>query len=213
MTYRAGTCIAPHRHDPDRPRGAVDGLLLCRGCLERLRWTIAEFPAQLAALRQAVAISGGRGEPVSGSGSDGVPIKVGVVDLEVEIADVLASWVRLVAGDRGHVPPRTRDVHRLAAWLGQHVEWVAAQPFADEVLAELTDLARRAKAATTPRREQRRFPLARKCCPDCATALWVERGPESTLVACEGSPRHEWEARQFARLGRRLRAANERESA
>lgn len=220
-------CIVVHRTEPDRLRSAADGRYLCVGCIEGLRETVDGFPARLAALRAHVAAgNAGRSEPVTGSGGDALPVNVHVVDLEVEIAETLASWVRVVGEDRGlRIPPlrpvrpsygfRTRDVDGLARWLVQHVDWLAAQPFADLVVAELSAVSSRAWAAVQPpaERQYKRFALpGRKKCPTCSARLFVEMDNERSVVRCDGAERHEWDSMQFRALARAVRRAEKEAS-
>lgn len=94
-------CVVTHRRDPDRPRLAVDGGYVCRGCEARLAQLIAELPAQFSELTRALGTSREVGSPkVSGSPSAGLPFRPRVADHLPDITGKLLSWCRLVVEER-----------------------------------------------------------------------------------------------------------------
>lgn len=147
-------CIAPHAVDPDRPRQALPGLYLCHGHRTHLEQLIAELPARADDMRRPVG-HGRRND------NTGLAIDEHVARHRSHMAAVLASWCRVVYEDRGITPPAGIELHHTAPWLIAHVEWLAAQPFVDEILAELKAITRRARSLSDI--PARRVPLAERC--------------------------------------------------
>lgn len=264
MTPRPETlCVLAHRTEPERPRRAVDGLLLCPGCLRGLRESIDSLPALWSELEASLVRSPGRGAPVSGSREAPLPGRLAPAEQRRDMVAVLVSWCRVVAEERGVAMPdvpegrtvhdpkcpgqnahaaarverrwlaerqaqmpqhiardrmlldaamererkaaKTPDVDAstwddrrgvclvcgwevqvvslitvLAEWLGRHVEWLAAQPFVDEVVREVRRLRGRAFGLIDPMARDRWTPLNLPCPEDCPGSL-------GTLVPADGS--------------------------
>lgn len=91
-------CVLEHRHDPDRPRRAVTGLLVCAGHQIGLSRMLRQLPPLHAALDAAVARGGRIGGPVvSGSRNVGVDLDDDVTLIRRAIRHKLATWALLVA--------------------------------------------------------------------------------------------------------------------
>src|SRR3954447_8849834 len=82
---RMSTCVLPHRHDPDRPRRALDGMLVCAGCLHRVEQAIAELPGQHDALERRLAPGAGSGRGAPGASSWALPIVPVIADHREDI--------------------------------------------------------------------------------------------------------------------------------
>jgi hypothetical protein len=158
-------CVLPHKVDPNRPRPAADGLLVCRGCrakmLRQLR-QLGPLDRTLAA-RAALAAGGATG---SRSAETRLPMDVEAATVRLKVRGFLASWVQLVAEERGFTPPslaaaarttiprhettsrgglRLRvgalsTVDHLAVWLERSHDWLCAHPAVDEYADELGEL-------------------------------------------------------------------------
>lgn len=135
-------CIATHRSDPDRPRRAADGLLMCLGCVGGMHRHLAELPdltGQVVASMPKTRTAGAA--YVSGSREPALPVNLSAGELRWQIGHDLFYWAHEVAVLRGiNLPPDGR-VSTVCAWLDRHVDWLAARPLgADfrEVLIELS---------------------------------------------------------------------------
>jgi hypothetical protein len=140
------------------------------------------------------------------------------------IASTLASWVLLVAGERGLVAPHTAEPHALAGWLCRHADWMAAQEFANEPAEHFHELTTQAKALAYPR-EVRRFICAAcvevtacdvdsrtetRCGGDLVATIKVEEDEDGLLpaeVACRVCGQS-WSSGQWMTLGRHIREAS-----
>lgn len=148
MTPRPETiCIATHRHDPDRPRRAADGQLLCAGCIGGLHRHLTDMPGLyeqvVASMPRTRSTGNGR---VSGSHEPGLPVNLAAGELRWQIGHDLYYWASEIAVGRGiHLPPSGR-VSVVCGWLDRHIPWLAAREEAAlfrGVLIELTAMAYR----------------------------------------------------------------------
>lgn len=149
----ADVCIAEHKHDPDRPRRALDGLYLCAGCHAQLGEQLARLPRLYRDLERVLAGSASSGEPVSGSPSEPLPINPAAADHRHQIQHDLVWWCIYVADERGIARPAAADPATTAAWLARHLDWCAAnRPAAEELLPVVRHLAGRAAGMIDPDR-------------------------------------------------------------
>lgn len=153
----------------ERPRQAYDGSLLCGKCFARLRRLVRAMDGAYDWLGQRMARDGGAGrfEPVSGTSEARLPLREALHDhREWAIKPRLAGWARIVI-DEFPSPlagPRSSHPHDVAGWLLPHLPWVAAQPWVDEMLAELADTVSDAHKLAPWQRERRHLDLP---CPEC----------------------------------------------
>lgn len=157
-------CIARNQHAddcPDReecagciPRRAMDGLMLCRYHVERVRQSIAEMPAIYDELVASLVRSGGAGD--AKRVSQGLSLEPGVVRARDHVVMALWSWTRIVMEERGLYGPRREDVNSVTVWLLRHVEWLSAQRYAGEVVKDFSETRAEALAARQAS-EVRRF--------------------------------------------------------
>lgn len=137
-------------------------------------------PVRLSALSWIGPAAPGRpGDPDAGVWPDHRGDQTGPVPL----LGVLGIWARMVAEDTGFRPLRWETGH-LLWWLGQHLEWTAAQPWADDFAAEMHDqvLIGRGLAGgrlEAPPKEVR----VKKECPRC-DRMTVYRRPGEDQVEC-----------------------------
>lgn len=154
----ADLCVMKHTRDPERPRRAVPGLLLCRGHLGELERLIEELPDRADDMDRPV--TGSRSGGGSGNGG-GIPIDEDAARHRSHIAGILASWCANVAQDRAVTPPASIDLAVTSRWLLPHVEWCAAQEWAPDMLGEIREATWRALGiADIP---ARRVPLGERC--------------------------------------------------
>lgn len=181
-------CLAPHRHDPDRPRRAMDGLYLCLGCRAQLGGLLDDLPALYAQLEDRLANGGSStGPAVSGSTSDPLPINTAVADHRHQIQHDLVWWCVFVADERGIDRPDSSAPAATAAWLARHADWCAAnRPAAEELLPVLRQLAGRARAIIDP---DRTLPTGERCRATgedgerCDGAVVMRQGTDETWSA------------------------------
>jgi hypothetical protein len=133
-------CQATHRHDPDRPRHAADGINLCPGCRAALDRHLADLPGLHAdVLAQLPASSDSAGPAVSGSRETPLPFNPRAGDLLGQMRHDLARITSIVAIERGLIGPPPNPGAQ-CAWLQPHLDWLAANPDAGafkDVFAEL----------------------------------------------------------------------------
>lgn len=146
-------CVATHRTDPDRTRPAADGLRLCPGCRGGLERNITELPGRHADVEDQLSNSGtSTGPAVSGSPSSPLPFNPAAAALLSQIHHDLAWVTHLVLDERGLVGPGP-SVAAMCAWLGRHVDWLAAHPDAGVFRDVFAELAGRAMGVIDPRRQ------------------------------------------------------------
>ena len=141
------TCIAAHDDDPPL---ALPGLRLCRHHHGRLARDLADIVtcwSLLAELHEP-----GRGT----SGHHGkhtdppAPVNLDVADItDPRTSQVIAAmgWARIVVEDR-RLAVLPSDVAECAGLLTRHLEWVAAQDWADEACDEIAAAVRTLRWAT-----------------------------------------------------------------
>ena len=210
MTDQDFPCVLPHRHDPDRPRRTADGLLVCLGCLHRLEQTLAEMPAKYDALARRLAPTGGHGPHVSGTPERRLPIDSTVADHRKDIVGKLASWAVTVAEKRGIHTPASPRPSGTATWLLVHLRWMAAQPWIDEFVRELTELHSRTRSLLDPT-GRRRVDVGACVEPECDGRLTAMLAPVDDLlpsaITCDRDAEHTWAPGTWLSLGRKLHGA------
>src|SRR5882757_1544280 len=134
-----GICLLQHRKDPDRPRRAEVGLLVCYGCEQQLIRALEELPAMWGELIDRHLGSPAGGAPITGTPERAVPYRDAVGDERVLIRQQLASWCALVAEDRSIGTPPSSKPTATAPYLLEHLTWLLQQPFVDEFGAEILE--------------------------------------------------------------------------
>lgn len=206
-------CVAAHRRAPERPRRAMDGLYLCRGCLAALARNVADLPYLHDQLGRILRPLRGSGVRVTGSPAAGLYINPAVADTRERIRGALFSWARVVAEDRGLTPPSgaggvsAPTLHQVAAWLLPHATWCAGHRWADEMAGELGELVGRAWALLDPARARitELAPCPDPACQDgmLGAVIRAEGDPRPSIIVCDGCGA-EYEPHQWRRLGQRL---------
>jgi hypothetical protein len=215
-----GLCVGHHRHEPERPRLAVDGAHLCAGCWHRLDRTLAELPRLVDDLERALIRGSGAGGPkISGDPERALPYNDHAGDARRVLLDVLGSWTRLISEESGHAVPADLSPAGQAAWHRWHLEvgWLAARLWIDEYASNLHAAAGTGRAALAGQRTKM-VPLG--ACPDEDRCDVLTR----TAMPCRGTVRavidltdemlpaavacdvcgHEHSARELPGLGKRL---------
>jgi hypothetical protein len=202
-------CIATHRSDPERPRRAADGLLMCLGCVGGMHRHLAELPdltAQVVASMPRTRTAGG--VKVGGTREPALPVNLSAGELRSQIAYDLYFWAHEVAVGRGiHLPPDGR-VPTVCAWLDRHVDWLAARPQGADFREVLIELTGHAQGVIDP--DRRPVDLGR--CVEtvegklCGGELWASvldvDDPRPSSIWCDGCPLV-MTAEQWYRFGRR----------
>lgn len=193
MTPDPATCLLTHRHQPDRPRRAVDGLYLCRGHLKDLEQLIDKMPARYDELGRMLGATSGAGQRVSGSQSEPLPINPTIVDHRDLIRHALIWWCVYVAEQRGVNRPASGEPVVTAAWLGAHAQWLAAdRPAAEECQPVMQQLASTAWSLVNP--DGRKRIKVGPCCAvagdeECAGTLFAtvraEDDPRPSVIYCD----------------------------
>lgn len=211
-----------------QPRLAADGLRLCRRCTEGIAIDARHAATLHAELAQRLSGSGAPGEKTSGSRNPGLTLNDRAAEVRTLIRNVLVSWTRLIAEERGFAlpnvayvqvlplgfigPPRLlRRVDESAAALGEFIarsaEWLAAHPAAGEAAGELRDLVHSAYPVAYPS-GTRFFDVAPCLVVGCTgTIRAVVRRVDSLLpsaLVCSEDDGHTWPASEWLTLGRQL---------
>jgi hypothetical protein len=177
-------CVVAHRSDPDRPRLAADGLLVCPGCAHRITTQLRDLPALWDALAEAMATPW-RETTVDlvwalSIPEKALPFQPDMADHRTEIDSVAMSLARMVAEDMDAAWP-PYGIYDVAPWLGLRLDFILAQPWVAEFSDQLTDLVRTAHGYLEPR-HVRKLP-----CGPCREHLHGPALPgEPHPIACPG---------------------------
>jgi hypothetical protein len=179
------TCIHP-RHGQEPPL-ADEPLMLCHHCHGRLRRDLDALIALWPLLDEMVTPgNNGSGGGAAGKPGSRPPCDLDAIDARDNATAVIGSWARVVIEDRQLSGRGSLDGESAARLLVIHLEWLTAQPFADDAATEVADVVHwvRAKCKDLPEP-----PLGK--CPDidprgesdrCGGPLrWIDG---STAVAC-----------------------------
>lgn len=216
-----GVCVLPHRREPDRPRRAADGLLVCAGHRKGFPGQILDLAAAHEALAAALTSTGTGGERTRRTKSEETGIKISdrVLLVRTLIRDNLAAWSGVVTQGRDVTPPPFRPAD-MARFLARHTDWICAQDWIPDLWADLLD---DPAAEITPERDWRALaqqartllqPAGRRRsglgeCPNCGGLLVaLIRDTDDLLpgkVWCERCGA-QWAPDAWHRLGKRIRA-------
>ena len=179
------TCIAAHDDDPPL---ALPGLRLCQRHHGRLARDLADIVTCWSLLAELHEPGRGTGGGHGKHADPPAPVNLDVADItDPRTSQVIAAmgWARIVVEDR-RLAVLPSDVAECAGLLTRHLEWVAAQDWADEACDEISAAARTLRWATGDNPDA---PLG--TCPDidprgeqdrCGGPLrWVEG---TTAVRC-----------------------------
>jgi hypothetical protein len=111
-------CVVPHHHDPERPRRALDGLLVCAGHEAGLSRWLRQLAPLHAVLEYALATGDLSGGPVvSGTRDVGLDLRTQVSTVRDAIRHKLATWALMVAEEAKATAPDLSPEARPAAVL------------------------------------------------------------------------------------------------
>jgi len=180
--------LCVQQHGDGQPR-ALPSFRLCGSCYDRLRRDMQALPRLHASLDAVLAAGSSPryGSRVTGSSSAPLPINPTVADLRDQIRHDLAWWTRFVAERRGITTRPASRVDRMAAWLGRHVDWIAAHATAAvECPPVVWELAGRARRLLDP---NRRLPTGERCRniidsgERCTGTITMVQKPDETWIA------------------------------
>jgi hypothetical protein len=178
-------CVTDHG---DSERRALPGLRLCGGCHDRLVRDLSDLPHLHDRLGDHLGTGGSAafGGRVSGSSAAPLPINPAVADHRDQIRHDLVWWAILVADMRGHAQP-ANTVPAIAAWLGRHVDWIAATlPAAEECPGVMRGLVGRAHSLLDPNRKLTTGERCRTTDEDgarCNGLISMVQAPDETWTA------------------------------
>lgn len=161
---------------------ALTGLRLCVDCRSELELGLVALPESFELCTFALEVRPPGGfERVGGGRPHGIALRGSVVHVRSEVLAVLASWCGFVVAERGVLRPDEFGIRALVAFLGVHVQWLAAHPAAGDLVAELTELNRAATDVLTPASE----PGDRPASADVIPADWAPPDGEHRTVPTE----------------------------
>jgi hypothetical protein len=176
-------CVLIHAKDPDRPRTATRGFL-CEGHYLILEQRLAELPALADEVEQALVRGGGAGPKISGDPERALPFDEAASDALRGARDLLASWCRLILDEHpGGLHAPALALPALATFLTRHLEWIAAQPWVDDLHGEFGDV--RAALLSAQSTSRTRIVALGTCgeAPYCDLETHAERCCQGTLRA------------------------------
>lgn len=201
--FQPGHCVLPHHTDSERPRTAVDGLLVCGGCRAKILRQLRQLgPLDRTLAARAALTAGGR--TGSRSAESRLPMNDEAATIRLKIRGFLGNWMRVVVEERGFTAPdlsaaaRTTlprhemtsrglklragalsTVDHLAGWLARSHDWLCAHPDVDEYADELGELHGEAWRRSYPG-TRRRFEVC-----DCPFQLFSDV-PTRLTYGCPG---------------------------
>ncbi|MFD9906035.1 hypothetical protein [Streptomyces sp. NPDC059063] len=191
-------CSRNNSHEGD----AVAGSLLCAHCIGQAEATLRVLPALHQECLHHTAPAPRRSNPTRVSGSRTLDqVNIAVLEARSRLLAALEAWSDTVAAGRGIAVP-ARSVPRLAAFLAEHLRWLAAQPCAADFVDETERLAAELRAAIDPASGELRTAI-RKCVVDrCGGVITtpLNSGGRPPADRLECSMGHVWEIREWLKL-------------
>jgi len=206
-------CILPH-HAPKTP---LDGLMVCPGHRRWLSDTIDDIIETTcllpAFLEPGSSVDDGR-QVKSKRVDPPAPIRLDVVGLQdrrtvyryagdiYPVLAVLESWARLVREERDLVKPSTpATILSEATLLLGHMDWIAAQPFVDELASEMRQAKTSLHAAIGDHapRSVGPCPIVHPDSGPCTGRLYQDR--YGRLAVHCGKCGEQWDEAELRRLG------------
>lgn len=201
-------CTATHRHNPDRPRHAADGLNLCPGCWAALYRHLNALPHLHQDVLDSLPTSGSSDGPaVSGSRETPLPYNPRAGDWLSQLRHDLGWLTTLVAAQRGLGGPPPTPAEQ-CAWLLTHADWLAARDDAGPYKDTLGELVGRGYAVIDPGRQPLTIgpcieQLDDSLCDGTLRATVRRDGdPTPSVIYCDVCPL-QLDTTQWHRFGRR----------
>jgi hypothetical protein len=203
-------CQATHRHDPDRPRHAADGLNLCPGCRTALARHVRDLPELHADVLAQLPTGGtATGPAVSGSRTPPLPYNTRAGDWLGQCRHDLLWITSLVAAERGIGGPPPNPGAQ-CAWLERHLDWLAAHPDAGPFKDVFAELVGRAYSVIDPARLPLVLPVRcievvdeQPCGGVLRATVRRDDDPTPSIIWCDSCDL-ELDTTQWHRYGRRL---------
>jgi hypothetical protein len=163
-------CVLTHRHDPDRPRPALGGWLVCWACATDLRRVLTLMPPLYRELAGRLAVTGTGGAPVTGSSSIPLPLNLAAAAARYTMDTTLQDWTRPhVAGQHLHRPTAT-STDILAPWLLRHLDWAYSRDWVADYATALRMIRHDALGVLYPA-GTRRYPVGPCEQADCTGTI------------------------------------------
>lgn len=176
-------CVLEHRTDPDRPRHAVPGLLLCIGHGDRLFHNLDDLPELRDALTEQM------GRPWRETVSDDptplaipekpLPLQPHILELRELMDSRVGYYARETARFVGNGPPPV-GLDRTAPWLRDRLHIACAQDWTRDLAEGIEELARDARRALD--RPTRTYLFLGPC--TCGQALYAPASARNDVVIC-----------------------------
>lgn len=164
-------------------------------------------------LRERTIHTGEAAPYATGSTEPALPIDDRLADLRSQVLHDLDWWTGEHAEQLRVARPATRTVHQAVAWLARHIDWSAAQPFAGEYVAVLTELRARIRRAVdlpAPRRTDVgpcvEHDRGRRCPGRLFTIARDPGDPVPVVIQCDTCTAA-YDSARWKRLGERLKHA------
>ncbi|WP_055563987.1 hypothetical protein [Streptomyces atriruber] len=189
------SCSRDHRTEI---RDATEPLL-CGACVGKLERTLRALPGLHQEGLHHVMATSRRRNPTKVSGSRRRDhLNVSALDARSNIVAILESWAGYVAEELETTVP-SRSVPHLTCFLLRHLEWLTAQPPAEDFAAEIQGLHVELLRIIDPDRGDH-DPLTRRCVVDSCPGT-INASPQSSGAAAKGSIHcssgHSWEIREW----------------
>lgn len=174
---------------------------VCPHCAAGLRLDLADIPdldheLDVTAYGQARMTVGNAG---GGHSSDKpLPLNLGADTHGRALKSVLASWVALIADQRG-LPSPLDGLPTMSRWMLGHIEWIRHHPAGADAVAEIREAVRDARRAIDRPQER----VYAGSCDACAGPLYARQ--DAPLAACRTCVGPEGE-RQFYSVSERRNA-------
>ncbi|MET8682586.1 hypothetical protein ABZV77_00020 [Streptomyces sp. NPDC004732] len=190
------SCSRDHRPEV---RDATESLL-CDACVGKLARQLRALPGLHQEGLHHVMATSRRRNPTKVSGSRRRDhLNVSALDTRSNIVAILESWAGYVADELETTVP-SRSVPHLVCFLLAHLEWLTAQPPAEDFAAEIQGLHVELLRLIDPDLGER-DPLTRRCvvdsCPGTINASPHSSGAAAKNSSIRCSSGHSWEIREW----------------
>lgn len=169
-------CPLPHRDDKPRFSYLAIGSQLCGGHVRGLDENLRRLPGLYELLAAAHLSTGVELGYRSRSADEPLPIKPPITEHRGRIIGVLASNVAMIAEYRKLADPSEYAVPNLCRFLRTHSSWILEQDWADDLVAEIQDLASKAHSFVYPDKQDRRTRIS--CPDDACTGMLLTAKPD-----------------------------------
>lgn len=189
---RGPRCRSRRHQDKDDPPRVRRGLRICVDCRNLAEEHLVALPEWYEICAHMLDFGRPRmRERVSGHRPRGIELRDAVVTVRSDILGVLASWCGLVVGERGVPGPDELSIRELTTFIAIHLNWLTEHPAAADLVDELDELSRAARAVVQPGHGRRE--IGRCVEPGCDEVVRADRdddGREPDKVVCDAG--HVW---------------------